>query len=123
MKIVIPTVAPSLNVIMRQNPFEYQKMRRELCQEIWLALIQTGHAKAPPISKARVHIIRRSPKKLDHDNFVGGCKPLLDCLRKVSRSNPSGLGLIDDDNPDALTVTYQQEPSTIRETVLMIEAA
>jgi len=39
---------------------------------------------------------------LDWDNAYGGLKPLLDCLVAPSVRNPSGLGLIRDDNPKAM---------------------
>ncbi len=51
-----------------------------------------------------VRITRRGPRTLDHDNLVGGCKPLVDALVKV--------GLIENDTPDLVTVEYQQERGT-----------
>jgi Holliday junction resolvase RusA-like endonuclease len=51
-----------------------------------------------------VRIVRRyrsARYELDHDNLVGGCKPLVDALVKV--------GLIADDRPGLVTVTYEQE--------------
>lgn len=54
-----------------------------------------------------VRIVRRyrsARYELDHDNLVGGCKPLVDALVKV--------GLIEDDTPGLVTVTYEQERGT-----------
>lgn len=51
-----------------------------------------------------VRIVRRGPRTLDADNLSGGCKSLVDALKFV--------GLIEDDTPGLVTVTYAQERGT-----------
>ena len=52
-----------------------------------------------PVERSALIIVRHSAGVLDWDNALGGLKPLLDCLVAPSNRNPSGLGLIRDDNP------------------------
>jgi len=61
-----------------------------------------GVRPAAPIQRTRLVIIRHSAGYLDWDNALGGLKPLLDCLVIASKRNPDGLGLIFDDNPNAM---------------------
>jgi hypothetical protein len=48
----------------------------------------------------RVVIQLIKPRLYDHDNFVGGCKPIIDSLRK--------LGLIHNDSPHWLDLQVEQ---------------
>lgn len=48
-----------------------------------------------------VRIVRFGTRLLDVDNLAGGCKPLVDQLRYC--------GLIPDDDPGAITLTFAQE--------------
>jgi hypothetical protein len=74
---------------------------------VWYAIGGKGRLQ-PRLRKAGIQpghrcvkITRRGSRTLDHDNLVGGCKPLLDALVKV--------GLIEDDTPELVTVEYAQE--------------
>jgi len=40
----------------------------------------------------------------DWDNLIGGIKPLIDCLVTPTKANPSGIGIIRDDNPDCIPI-------------------
>ncbi len=51
--------------------------------------------------KHRVTITRYAPRKLDHDNFVGGCKHLVDHMKNAH--------LIPQDDPKSVLITYNQE--------------
>ena len=46
-------------------------------------------------------VTRHSSRSLDYDNFIGGCKPLLDALVRE--------GLLFDDSPQWLEAEYRQE--------------
>jgi len=54
-------------------------------------------------ARTDVTVSRHSPRTLDSDNFVGGCKSLIDVLVRE--------GLAWDDSPDYIAVTYKQEAS------------
>ncbi len=56
---------------------------------------QAGHR-----LRAHLRIERRACRPLDTDNFAGGCKALIDCLRETQ--------LIADDDPESLEVTFAQ---------------
>lgn len=47
-----------------------------------------------------MRIERHSIRLLDADNFAGGCKPLIDQMR--------GEGLIPDDDPASIEITFAQ---------------
>ena len=49
----------------------------------------------------KINILSNRSRKLDYDNLVGGCKPILDALKK--------LGAIVDDKPGMVDVTYSQQ--------------
>ena len=48
-----------------------------------------------------VRFISRRVRPIDTDNLVGGCKPLIDCLRAAS--------LIPNDDPASITLVVDQE--------------
>lgn len=48
-----------------------------------------------------LRITRSSTRLLDADNFAGGCKPLIDQLRYA--------GLIPDDSPEKVEITFTQK--------------
>ena len=48
----------------------------------------------------RVRITRYAARLLDLDNFAGGCKPLIDAMRK--------RGLIVDDDPASVSLEFAQ---------------
>ncbi|HEX2863046.1 MAG TPA: hypothetical protein VHN99_00645 [Deinococcales bacterium] len=58
----------------------------------------------PAPERAALAVTRRfagRQRELDHDDFVGGCKGLIDALKR--------LGWLLDDSPAHVTVTYRQE--------------
>ncbi|MBI4208557.1 MAG: hypothetical protein HY538_02475 [Deltaproteobacteria bacterium] len=60
-----------------------------------------GRKVVPHPRPAQIRIRSYRKRFLDYDNFVGGCKPLLDALKH--------LNLIVDDTPDWIEVDYHQE--------------
>jgi hypothetical protein len=88
---------PSNNVIKQAHFHVYKRVR-----ETWRARVidAIGHRLlSAPIDRSALVIVRFSAGALDWDNALGGLKPLFDCLVAPSDRNPSGLGLIRDDNP------------------------
>jgi hypothetical protein len=63
-------------------------------------------SRAKPGQFRKVWIERRGVREIDHDNLVGGCKPLLDALERS--------GLIWRDSPRFLQVQYSQSKTTAK---------
>lgn len=86
---------PLLNQTLRQH---WAKRRQDTVDMSWEIKVQTQPL-TRPIEKAVMTIERRSVKEPDQDNFVGGCKGLVDAC--VS------MGFLVDDSPAHLTVEYR----------------
>ena len=91
--------SPSNNTLKGMHRFEYKKLREGFAVKVRGAL-----AGRQPLQLAwsALYVVRRSAGHLDWDNALGGLKPILDCLVAPSARNPSGLHIIQDDNPDAM---------------------
>lgn len=121
----IPTAPPSLNRWQRMHWLAQRRLSDALKSHLSFALASAGHPTSAvrvssgekawiylrlnpqAVGRRSVRIVRRYRTKrteLDHDNLVGGCKPLVDALVRV--------GLIEDDTPALVTVTYEQERGT-----------
>lgn len=50
--------------------------------------------------RAHLRIERRACRLLDLDNFAGGCKALIDCLKEA--------GFLADDDPGSVEITFAQ---------------
>ena len=112
-KITLPYATPSLNQLIRMH----WGARKRLQDDLSFMVLAKSMAipKAAPRDRRTVRITRHGPRKLDHDNLVGGCKPLVDALR--------GARLIHDDNPDCVRVIYTQRTASKKtaRTVVVIE--
>lgn len=116
----IPTAPPSRNQLDKMHWAKRDRLAKQFRALVSNALMIDGHGahmrvvangpfnreivgvlRRPAIGHRFVRIVRRGPRTLDHDNLVGGCKPLVDALVKV--------GLLADDRPGLATVTYDQE--------------
>jgi Holliday junction resolvase RusA-like endonuclease len=73
-----------------------------------------GFSGSPPKHTTHVDlkIISNRKRKLDADNLVGGCKPVLDALKR--------LGVIVDDSPKWLDTLYEQHTGGDINTVIHI---
>lgn len=120
----IPKAPPSLNTYKGMHPLAQHRLGRKLWADVCTALLAQGHGTrmrvvemkgrrawlgliSPATGPRIVRIVRRyrsARYELDHDNLVGGCKPLVDALVKV--------GLLADDTPALVHVTYEQERGT-----------
>ncbi|MCB2188619.1 MAG: hypothetical protein KQJ78_19535 [Deltaproteobacteria bacterium] len=105
-----PEVPPSLNQLLRLHIGAKARLKRALWASCLHSLLAHQHGTGLPPGlppKAReprgVSITVRRRRILDHDNLVGGCKPLVDVLVT--------LGLLFDDSPAWLVggkVKYEQ---------------
>lgn len=88
---------PSNNTVKGMHFHAYKKLRQSFSAKVLAAL--GGKSPAASVQVAGVFIARHCSGALDWDNAYGGLKPLLDCLVAPSARNPSGLGVLLDDNP------------------------
>jgi hypothetical protein len=88
--------SPSNNTIKAMHFRAYKKLREDFSAKVKAAL---DDAEAPHLEHSALFIVRRSAGTLDWDNALGGMKPILDCLVQPSARNPSGLHIVQDDNP------------------------
>jgi len=81
----------------------------------WESLIYYAFKCRPPKAKGKVMVKIKSFRTgtLDHDNLVGGCKGILDAMKR--------LGLIIDDTPDLVHVDYEQKRVKREERKTVIE--
>ena len=56
----------------------------------------------PCSPRIRLLITRYGSRMLDADNLAGGCKPLIDAVRRA--------GLIADDDPKSVEIVFAQHP-------------
>jgi predicted ATPase with chaperone activity len=98
LRIEIPMPTPSLNVLQRMHRQAIKRMRDQYTT-IFRAR-STAVTRVKPGQFRKVWIERRGKRLLDHDNLVGGCKPLVDALERA--------GLIWRDSPRFVRVEYSQ---------------
>jgi len=97
MRIFISKKVESLNVMLKLHWSKRYKLRNEWEREIWALF----NGKVPRSNcKMDIKITSCRKKMIDQDNFVGGCKPILDSMKK--------LGLIVDDSAAWVKVEYEQ---------------
>jgi len=100
--ITVPEASPTLNQIKGLHHQAYKRLRDGWAWKIKAALMKMRYH-APVIEFCFIDVERwsyhSSAKKPDWDGLYGGLKPVLDCLVVVSKSSPSGLGVIRDDDP------------------------
>ena len=104
----IDEATPSNNTLKAMHFHAYRQARNRLESKVLASL--GGKRPAAPLVVSGVFIARHCTGSLDWDNAYGGLKPLLDCLVAPSKRNPSGLGLVLDDNPRAMP-----EPPYVRQ--------
>ena len=76
-------------------------------------LDRAEHGKEKGQERLTLRITRRAARLLDADNFAGGCKPLIDQVRYA--------GLIPDDSPDKVDITFTQQKVKKGEEGILIE--
>jgi hypothetical protein len=104
--LVVPSITPSTNQLMRMHWAVKRRLRQSLQWELVTALAQTGEPLPPAESgktapKRMVKITTYHPRRFDPDNASGGCKVLLDAMRDV--------GLLRNDSPKWLELIVVQK--------------
>jgi hypothetical protein len=94
----IPLPTLSLNKLQRMHWAQRKRLRDQY--ERIIRLVRRPCDRVKRYEFRCVKIERHGVRQLDHDNFVGGCKPLIDALKNV--------GLIWDDSPSYCRVKYTQ---------------
>lgn len=104
---------PSLNEVNKMHWSQRNKMRG---QWQWLVRAAVLNDKVTVVQhqKARVTIERYGPRRLDHDNLVGGAKQLMDSIVRE--------GFVVDDSPEHLLTEYRQHIDRTPRTIVHIEA-
>lgn len=113
-KLTINRKVQSANAFVNRRGFggtnAYKKDR-----DAWRILLRAALTpRNPPKSMVRVDVLSYRNRELDHANLVGGCKGLVDELKR--------LGLIYDDAPKYFEGTYRQAkvPRAEERTVITI---
>jgi hypothetical protein len=102
-KIIIKTLTPSLNPLLRMNRFKRIKLKESFAWEVFAELREQNpdyEVIATP-RKTRMNIISYRKSFLDKDNFYGGLKPLVDAIKE--------LRLIYDDSVEFLNLEAEQK--------------
>lgn len=108
----IPEATPSANKTLWAHWAVKARLRKKWA---WLVRVARLNAQIAPESLlgASVRIDRYGKRTLDQDNFIAGCKSLVDSL--VAEK------LIAGDNPDQVTILYRQHKGNPQHTVITIE--
>lgn len=97
MKAILPKKVESLNVLNKWHWAKRGRHRKNWGQLVTLICKRTAREEV----KRKVTITSYRKGTLDHDNLVGGCKPLMDAL--------VAAGWLYDDAPEWVEVEYRQE--------------
>ena len=119
----LPFLTDSLNVRERQHWSKRSKGKRNMAQEVMVAIGGPRHFPRPPWRHVRVTVNRCSAGRLDRDNLYGSFKALGDALCKASVRHPHGLGIIEDDSSELLELVMKQSDAPAGEghTIVRIE--
>lgn len=102
--IEFPLPTPSLNQLQRMHFHAVRQLRDRY--ERFFRVYANVTNRARPREFKRLTIVRFGQRELDHDNLVGGCKPLIDALERAK--------LIYSDAPGFLRVEYRQKKARPR---------
>lgn len=105
---VLPFATESLNVRDRKHWSARSRDKRDMTMEIMAAIGGPRYFPRPSWRNVRITVVRCSGGRLDPDNLVASVKGLLDCLCARSPRHPGGLGIIEDDSSDLLTLEVRQ---------------
>jgi hypothetical protein len=98
----IPEASILLNVWQRMHWAKRKEYHEVLCWSVRAALESEGYKRLSPFKQCKIEIDRYSSKLGDWDGVMGGLKPLFDTLVVCTKTNPLGLGVIEDDNPNCI---------------------
>lgn len=115
----LPVATVTQNQLLRMNRWRRARYEQELHQWVRAAVRQPPQQ---PVNPARIHIVRGNHGlPPDHDNLVGGAKPLLDVLCCPRARKQNGWGFIIDDAPQFVSVTYESAPAKAGQGFTIIE--
>ena len=102
-KIVIKSLTPSLNLLLRMNRWKRMELKENLAWEVFAELQEQnpGYEVITTLRKMKLNIISYRKSFLDRDNFVGGLKTLIDAIKE--------LRIIYDDSPMFLDLEAEQK--------------
>ena len=100
--LTIPEPTPSLNAFYHKHWRIEHTAKKRWFNMLSIAAMRAGATVAT--SKRRLTVVRYGVRKLDVDNFLGGLKGCIDCLRKLNL-------LIDDDEDGMELVAHQLRPA------------
>lgn len=110
----IPKPTPSLNQFYWGHWSKKMKNAKEWRKWVWAARVATGTKELMAMEAHRhVTVERYGSRKLDRDNFIGGCKGIIDALVKE--------GFILDDSPAHVSIEYHQYTGKPYRTIIKIE--
>lgn len=99
--IVIPITTLSLNITRKKHWAALRKWKAQAGMLVKNALQKVGRDNLPPFGvKVGMRITRYGHNLMDHDNFVGGTKDLMDLFQDFK--------VIEDDGPEYITCQYEQ---------------
>lgn len=98
----LPEPSILLNVLLRMNRWDRKEYHKALCWSVRAALESEGYKRLSPFKQCKIEIDRYSSALGDWDGVMGGLKPLFDTLVVCTKTNPLGLGVIEDDNPKCI---------------------
>ena len=116
----LPFATESLNVTLTKHWARRSGDKRDMAQEVMVAIGGPRHYPRPPWRHVAVSICRYSRGTLDQDNLYASVKPILDALCASSATHPHGLGIIEDDRPDLLTLEVTQAKAAKGRTEVLI---
>lgn len=101
-KLIIKSLSPSLNKLLRMHWGERKKLKEDLAWEVFAELNKLNPDYEVVVIPQKVFIKITSYRKsfLDKDNFIGGLKPLIDAIKE--------LKLIYDDSEEFLNLEAEQ---------------
>tara|TARA_R100001198_G_scaffold95657_2_gene82407 strand:- start:479 stop:838 length:360 start_codon:yes stop_codon:yes gene_type:complete len=109
-RIEIPILTPSVNFINKKHWSFKMKLRNEYQLLIKSEMNKNKIKKSDIKEKWKVVIISNRKRLCDFDNFVAGCKQLLDAL------SHKHTGFIYDDSPKYLDIEYIQKKNKLNTT-------
>lgn len=108
--ISLPIITPSINAVNKRHWSYKGQLRKEYELLIKSEMNKQKIRKTESEEKWRLVIISNRKRLCDYDNFVAGCKQLLDAL------NHKYTGFIYDDAPKYLEVLYVQKKNKLNTT-------
>lgn len=104
-------------VVSRNKLDSMHWSKRSKYSKLWEArIIVAFRFRCPQATgKVKIKITSCRPRILDQDNFIGGCKGIIDAMKR--------LGMIVDDTPKLIDVEYEQVFAPAKEAKTILEVS